>query len=263
MVLVTRPIGPISIGWVGHGPRFNPKMLALLSLNFTRYATTIKLFSICYYDDMECLDMILQQYPMQTSTLSCLNAAQLARVARTSKGFHTIIDSFTQSAYNLDRFLLLFLPDPSSFRRIQFNTGAIISGSSVFRFFTRLQLSTVAMDVFVGSKFKYQVGEWLLSNNFVYRPATIESLEYKITQSSTYDEAIACPGFRTVRSIGVTDSLDFFCMVDGVERKLVLHVTRSCPIMTVLKFPFSEWFVDHMTSSNFFTCSLSYELHHI
>ena len=212
---------------------------------------------------MDGLDVIRQQYPAQMSTLSCLNAAQLARVARTSKGFHEIVEGFTRRAYDLDRFLLLFLPDPISFRKIQFNTGAIISGSSVFRFFTRPQLYTVAMDVFVGSKFKDQVGEWLLANNFVYRPATIEYLGYTVTQSSTYDEAIACPGFRSVRSIGVTDSLDFFRVVDGVERKLVLHVTRSCPVMTVLKFPFSESFVDLMTSSEFSTFSLSYELHHL
>ena len=200
---------------------------------------------------------------MQTSTLSCLNAAQLARVARTSKGFHEIVDSFARRAYNLDSFLLLFLPDPRSFRKIQFSTGAIISGSSVFRFFTRLQLSEVAMDVFVGSRFKGQVGDWLLSNGFEYRPATIEYLAYTITQLSSYDEAIACPGFRSVRSIGVMDSLDFFRVVDGVEMEVVLHVTRSFPVMTVLKFPFSKSIVYGMTSSKFSTCSLSHELRHL
>ena len=191
-------------------------------------------------DDMASLEVITEHYPLQIATFNSLNAGDLVRIAKTSKVFQDILNRYLRRAYDINERLLPFIRNPDSFRRMQFSTGAIISGSFALQFFTRLVWPDTGLDMFVGSRFKDQAGEWLLRNGYSYRPATIVRGGVSETQSLSYSEAIKCPGFRGVFLLFLLDVLDFVWMVDGVERRICLHVTRGCPVETVLRFPFSE-----------------------
>ena len=187
--------------------------------------------------------LISNMYPVQTAVLNCLNAADLVRIGKTSKELWEAFHHFARRAYNIDLYLLPFIPDPDSFRKMQCDTGAIISGSFALQFLTREVWPNTGLDVFVHREHRERAGRWLLDNGFSYRPATKIFGHTVVTQQQYYEDAIECPGFRKMVFTGVADVLDFVRTTGNVQKTVVLHITWISPIQTVLKFPFSQCFI--------------------
>ena len=201
-------------------------------------------------------------YPIYTSLFQFLTAADMIRLSKTNKRLRNLLDGYFRRAYDIDAQLIHFFPDPESFRELQFHTGAVISGSFAFQFFTRGTLTQIDLDVFVGSGSQEEVGGWLLRHGFSYSPARIFRGGIEETQYP-YSYAIQCPGFREVYIIRVMDILDFVRVVDGVERRVALYVTFFSPIETIIRFPFSEFSSLFVNVSAVGIISMSPELHHI
>ena len=189
---------------------------------------------------MERSTVITDIYPVHSTLFNLLNVADIIRLAKTNTRLRNLLYSYTRRAYDIEAQLLDFLPDPDSFRELQFYTGVIISGSFALQFFTRETRPDMSLDIFVGSRSQEQVGGWLLRHGFFYSPVKLIRGGVEETQAP-YSDAIKCPGFRAIPSVQVLDTLDFVRVVDGTERKVVLHVTCFSPVETVLLFPFSEF----------------------
>lgn len=152
-------------------------------------------------------------------------------------------NSFSRRAYDIDKALLPFFSNTDDFRQLLCDTGAIISGSFALQFITREVWPDIDLNLFVDVENRAWVGEWLLENGFVYRASTRQYDATSIVQAASYEEAIECPGARSIMVVDVLDTLDFVRTTEGVEKTVVLHVVRNEPIQTVLKFPFSEYFI--------------------
>lgn len=197
-------------------------------------------------------NIISRLYPVNNSVLGYLGPADLVRMEKINKEYRATTTTFMRRAYNIDRQLIGFLPDPHSFRRMQSKTGTVISGSFALQFFTRVYYPETALDIFVGSLYREEVGGWLSSNGFIYTPFTKTHDKVTTTQALSYEDAMLCPGFRELKLVDVMDVLDFVRDVGGAKRRVVLHVTRNSPIQTILLFPFSEFIVAILILSHFF-----------
>ena len=186
-------------------------------------------------------NVISRLYPVHNSVLGYLGPSDLVRMAKINKEYQSATNSFTRRAYSIDRQLTRFIPDPESFRCMQSETGAIISGLFALQFLTCVDWPDTALDIFIMFIYKEEVGKWLLRNEFIYVPFTWTHNKITLTQDLLYEESIHCPGFRKLQLIELLNVPDFVSEVGGVKRKVVLHVTRSLPIQTILRFSLSKF----------------------
>ena len=172
--------------------------------------------------------------------LSCCNAAELLRLSRTSQTMRHVVQDFMRRGYNLDQSLQVFFHNSVGFHIIQSYTGAVISGSFALGFFTRTSYFHADLDIYVASSRRKQVGDWLVSNGYVYIPATQSRGELVLTQPEVYEEAIVSLDMGWMAEHfhceGVLGVLNFFQTIGGVEKKVQVIVTDICPIRTILNF---------------------------
>lgn len=168
------------------------------------------------------------------------NAADLLCLRRTSRYWKATVDSFMKRAYNICSQLSHFFQSPLLFRIMQSNTGAVISGSFAFQFFTRSNHPTHELDIYVRYELRKFAGDYLISDGYRYYPVfDPDNLPHR-RQPRSYQEAIEslhnaqhvaasyCPGV-----LGV---LKFKKLVNGQLRKVQLLVVEICPIRTILSF---------------------------
>ena len=189
-------------------------------------------------------------YPVQSAILNYLDPADLVRIAKTSKNLWEAFHRFSRRAYNIDKSLLPFVSNPDSFRQMQSDTGAIISGSFALQFLTREVWPDTGLDVFVCREHREIVGRWLLGNGFSYKPATKMIGNVVVTQQHRYEDAMECPGFRKMAFTGVADVLNFVRTTGNMEKTVALHITWISPIQTVLRSPFSLCFISLSSTSD-------------
>ena len=96
------------------------------------------------------VDLLSSTYaPIQTMILPYLGIAEVIALTRTSKGFDCILPVLKAMAWNINYFLGYFFSDPPTFRSIQGECGALLSGRAVRNFLRRSRSPFGDLMVFV------------------------------------------------------------------------------------------------------------------
>ncbi|KAH6916753.1 hypothetical protein BKA70DRAFT_1090499 [Coprinopsis sp. MPI-PUGE-AT-0042] len=101
---------------------------------------------------------------------SCLEPGNSIRLSRACKAAAGAFDEFSVRAHNIDKFLLRYFSDPTGFRKLQARTATLISGSAAVQFMDRTFYPESDMDLYTPPCHVLEVGEWILSEGYTYKP---------------------------------------------------------------------------------------------
>ena len=90
-------------------------------------------------------------------------------LSQTCRAAHPIAASYFRVAYNPERFLHQFLPDPTdvrAFRSLQAETGVVVFGKAVRKFLARAPLTDTEMDLSVDGLYAPRVDSFLTSAGY-------------------------------------------------------------------------------------------------
>ena len=107
------------------------------------------------------------------------SAGSLLRFSRTCKTCLVIIKSYIARAFNINRHLSRFFPDPIAFRSLQAWTGTLVSGSNALQFFDRSFYPESDLDIYVPGRYKAEVGRWLLSAGYEFKPNSVQRSDFE------------------------------------------------------------------------------------
>ena len=85
-------------------------------------------------------------------------------LSKTCRAARPIAASYFRVAYNPERFLRQFLPDPAvarAFRTLQAETGVMVFGKAAYNFLARALLTETAMSLYVDGSCALQVNDFL------------------------------------------------------------------------------------------------------
>ncbi|KAI0083193.1 hypothetical protein BDY19DRAFT_864524, partial [Irpex rosettiformis] len=88
------------------------------------------------------------------------------RLGRVSQTLRLTTLSCYHRLFNIHKRLSNFFEDPISFRRLQFETGMVISGSFALAFFHRCVYIDSDLDLYVVDGAHNWVGLWLMDNGY-------------------------------------------------------------------------------------------------
>ncbi|KAL6307092.1 hypothetical protein BKA93DRAFT_894058 [Sparassis latifolia] len=163
---------------------------------------------------------------------SCCNPISLLRVALTCRQARAAISSYMHYAFNINRHLMRFFPDPCAFRSLQARTGTIISGSMALQFFDRSFYPSSDLDLYTHMCHRREVGEWLIKSGYKFAPTR--------RQQPTFEQSIDDLGLRASNAYGlpgVCCIFDFTKRIAGrQELKVQLIVAHHNPIEVILGF---------------------------
>jgi DNA-dependent RNA polymerase auxiliary subunit epsilon len=142
-------------------------------------------------------------------------------LSKTCRAAHPIAASYFRVAYNPERFLRQFLPDPAvarAFRTLQAETGVMIFGQAAHSFLARTPFTETTMSLYVDVSHAPPVNDFL--TNAGYDMETRED-EFIFLKKGEDEQVIS----KIVLQVGLSDSFD---SVDNV-RKLPsgAHTTTS------------------------------------
>ncbi|KAG2067252.1 hypothetical protein BDR04DRAFT_1233498 [Suillus decipiens] len=159
----------------------------------------------------------------------------------------------TLRAYNINRHLSRFFPDPLSFRSLQARTGLIISGSNALQFLDRTFYPESDLDIYSHPGHVYEVLEWIESFGYQFEPHQYQGEDWHNQVSPDWDGTIRRR--RRVRralqeeyedeaslarysNIAEVYTFKRFVVMDGelVELRVQMIETIYNPIDTILKY---------------------------
>jgi len=99
----------------------------------------------------------------------CLSPVELYHYAQTSKAAYLAVMAYVRRAFQLEHVLGPYFTSPQilEFRRLQFETGMFVSGSTALQFFDRTDSD---LDLYVDRRFHAPVALWLERIGYVYSP---------------------------------------------------------------------------------------------
>ncbi|RDB16872.1 hypothetical protein Hypma_002444 [Hypsizygus marmoreus] len=100
--------------------------------------------------------------------LSSLDPVDLLRYAKISGTTYALTHSYIRRAFNIIKLLSPFFSELeiAEFRRLQADTGMIISGDLALDFFERNPFSGAPLEVYVEHQFSLNVGRWFMSAGY-------------------------------------------------------------------------------------------------
>ncbi|KAI0083066.1 hypothetical protein BDY19DRAFT_873362, partial [Irpex rosettiformis] len=175
-----------------------------------------------------------------------LSPADICRLAKTTRVFRLMLSRNLSRLYSINRQLLRFFDDPSAFRILQAQTGAIISGSFALQFFTQTVVSEDDLDVYAVTTARSEIGAWLLANGYRYAPRPPyyhpDDKKLLLDKGQAADYATALEEQHLFQEMnhdsveGVLNIMDFVRDVDGLVRKVQVHFVGESPLVAVMNF---------------------------
>ncbi|PPQ82745.1 hypothetical protein CVT25_009299 [Psilocybe cyanescens] len=166
------------------------------------------------------------------AVMSCLSQADLYRCSRTCTHTYTRVASYLRRAFNVNHLFGWYFDDNSDivddFRRMQFETGLIVSGSSALHFLDRTgdKWTPGDLDLYVDHHFRREVCCWLEMHSYDFDPSprqrscgTLQEFLENETEAHMYDEVLS--GAR------YTGGLVLNFRKDGVHRGKNIQVITS------------------------------------
>ncbi|KAI0061341.1 hypothetical protein BV25DRAFT_1917010 [Artomyces pyxidatus] len=94
--------------------------------------------------------------------------ANIFRLARICKPVLAAVQGYLRRAFNINRHLARWFPDPLAFRALQQRTTTLISGSNALQFFDRTFYPKADLDLFTPWDQLPDVARWLTGNGYTY-----------------------------------------------------------------------------------------------
>ncbi|KJA17399.1 hypothetical protein HYPSUDRAFT_46484 [Hypholoma sublateritium FD-334 SS-4] len=131
------------------------------------------------------MDLISLPSTTDDAILDHLSPAQLYKYARTCRSAHYTVSAYIRRRFQLHTLLARYFSadEVLAFRRLQYNTGMVISGSTALQFFDRTVYAEADLDLFVEHGLREPVAVWLVHVGYTYVP-------HKASAFPTLDEAL-------------------------------------------------------------------------
>lgn len=200
-----------------------------------------------------CVGHLFSSAPIYDLIFRDLSPRTLVWLSRTCHLVHEAVNHFFQRAYNINRHLSRFFPDPLSFRSLQARTGLIISGSNALQFLDRTFYPESDLDIYSHPGHVYEVLEWIESFGYQFEPHQYQGEDWHNQVSPDWDGTIRRR--RRVRralqeeyedeaslarysNIAEVYTFKRFVVMDGelVELRVQMIETIYNPIDTILKY---------------------------
>jgi hypothetical protein len=175
----------------------------------------------------------------------CLSPVELYRYAQTSKAAYLAVMSYVRRAFQLEHVLGPYFTSPQilEFRRLQFETGMFISGSTALQFFDRTAYPDSDLDLYVDRKFHAPIALWLERIGYAYSPpegSTPQSNVFTLAQAIGVN-AHHVPQPITSEYAGASFIYNFQKSNSSRRIQLILSQTDRPPIEMLLNFHSSVW----------------------
>ncbi|KAG1891198.1 hypothetical protein F4604DRAFT_398097 [Suillus subluteus] len=116
------------------------------------------------------LQEVFSTAPIYDLILCDLSPRTLVWLSRTCRRAHEAVTHFACRAYNINRHLSRYFPDPTAFRSLQARTGLVISGSNALQFLDRSFYPESDLDLYAHPGHVYEALEWLESVGYKFQP---------------------------------------------------------------------------------------------
>ncbi|THH19902.1 hypothetical protein EW146_g1349 [Bondarzewia mesenterica] len=103
----------------------------------------------------------------------------IIRLAMTCRRVREAMLSYFRAAFNINRHLSRFFPDPIAFRQLQARTASLIAGSNALQFFERTIYPEADLDLYVYPRSAGEVGRFLLEIGYQFKPASTQNLDFE------------------------------------------------------------------------------------
>ena len=171
---------------------------------------------------------------------------------------HYTVTAYTRRKFQLHSLLERYFSadEVLEFRRLQFNTGMLISGSTALQFFNRTVYSEADLDLYVEHRLRRPVAIWLVHVGYTYVP-------HEESEFQTLEEALASEEGEDIDRTGLNVAYaeqPHFQYGAGIVvltfekqkpyRKVQLITSLFNPITKVLRFHSSECSYIHSSRSS-------------
>ncbi|KAA1473451.1 hypothetical protein DENSPDRAFT_902680 [Dentipellis sp. KUC8613] len=150
----------------------------------------------------------------------------MVRVSWTCRTVYALVKSYLRVAYDINRHLSYFFPDPVAFRSLQARTATLIAGSNALQFFERTVYPDSDLDLYVPKPCVAEVGTFLLAIGYTFRAAA--------NQEKDFPAEAPCERIgRTPYPGPIYNILKFEKQVGG-ENRCVEVISCLCPISCII-----------------------------
>lgn len=133
------------------------------------------------------LQEVFSTAPIYDLILCDLSPRTLVWLSRTCRRAHEAVTHFTRRAYNINRHLSRYFPDPLAFRSLQARTGLVISGSNALQFLDRSFYPESDLDLYAHPGHVYEALEWLDSVGYKFQPESWQQQDWHDEVSADWD----------------------------------------------------------------------------
>ena len=163
---------------------------------------------------------------------------------------HSTVNSYIRRKFQLHSILERYFSADQvlEFRRLQFNTGMLISGSTALQFFDRTVYSEGDLDLYVEHRLRKSIAIWILHVGYTYVPHEDSEFPTLDEALSPEDVDIDRTGLNVSQSHSEHPEHEYSAgvMVLTFEkqepyRKVQIITSLFSPISKVLRFHSSEW----------------------
>ena len=175
---------------------------------------------------------------------SCLSPVELYRYAQTSKAAYLAMMSYVRRAFHLEHVLGPYFTPPQilEFRRLQFETGMFISGSTALQFFDRTVYPDSDLDLYVDRRFHAPIALWLKRIGYAYSPPEGSTPQSNVFTLAQAIQANAHASQPTTSEYAGASFIYNFQKYDSSRRiQLILSQSDRPPIEMLLNFHSSVW----------------------
>ncbi|KAG2134676.1 hypothetical protein BD769DRAFT_1443076 [Suillus cothurnatus] len=199
----------------------------------------------------DCVRRVFSSAPIYDLIFRDLSPRTLVRLSRTCYKINEAVTHFFQRAYNINRHLSRYFPDPHSFRSLQARTGLIISGSNALQFLDRTFYPESDLDIYSHPGHVYEVLEWIESFGYQFAPHRYQEEDWRTQVSPDWDGTMPriVPRLmqedendiaRLARYSNISEVYTFkrFVVMDGEHVELQVQVIETTynPIDTIMKY---------------------------
>ena len=180
---------------------------------------------------------LLNTKAVSDTLFSYLTPASLIRTALTCRAAKLAVATYMQGAFDINKHLSRFFPDPVAFRSLQARTGSLISGSNALQFLNRTVYKKSDVDLYVPQWNAKVMVEFLHSLGYEYCPSPeLPDLQAALELDSPPAQSSSIYELRGV--IAVLRFLNPTLSKDGPLEVQVM--TTKVPVECVLHFHSSE-----------------------
>ncbi|KDQ51107.1 hypothetical protein JAAARDRAFT_199331 [Jaapia argillacea MUCL 33604] len=129
----------------------------------------------------ETVESVFTRAPVFDNILSRLSPVALIRLGQCSRTTLGAVANFANRAFNINKHISRFFPDPITFRSLQARTATLISGPSALQFLDRTFYPESDLDLYTPNKHGYEVGLWLKQDGYVFVPNSFQDEDFDMS----------------------------------------------------------------------------------